>query len=107
MWAPVYNRKGVATSQRTNLVYSVDLVRGLDVYVVDVPGRRASARSRRSRSARARPSRPGVVVGGSAAVALLLHRRRRRRAPGLTQPSRSTGQLAQREDAARGGRTSV
>lgn len=38
MWVPVYNRKGIATSQRTNLVYSVDLVRGLDVYVVDVPG---------------------------------------------------------------------
>ena len=37
-WVPVYNKAGVATGKKTNLVYSVDLVRGLDVYVVDVPG---------------------------------------------------------------------
>ncbi|QNN52911.1 hypothetical protein [Nocardioides mesophilus] len=36
-WAPVYNRKGVATGRSTNLAYSVDLVRGLDVYGVDLP----------------------------------------------------------------------
>ena len=37
-WVPVYNKSGVATSKKTNLVYSVDLVRGLDVYSVDLPG---------------------------------------------------------------------
>ena len=37
MWVPVY-RKGVQQAARTNLVYSIDLVRGLDVYAVDVPG---------------------------------------------------------------------
>jgi hypothetical protein len=37
-WVPVYNAKGVATGRKTNLVYSVDLVRGLDVLAVDVDG---------------------------------------------------------------------
>jgi hypothetical protein len=37
-WVPVYNHNGVATGKKTNLAYSVDLVRGLDVYAVDLPG---------------------------------------------------------------------
>lgn len=37
-WVPVYNSRGVATGRKTNLAYSVDLVRGLDVYAVDVDG---------------------------------------------------------------------
>ncbi len=37
MWVPVY-KKGQMTGGRTNVVYSIDLVRGLDVYAVDVPG---------------------------------------------------------------------
>jgi hypothetical protein len=37
-WMPVYNKNGVATGKKTNLAYSVDLVRGLDVYAVDLPG---------------------------------------------------------------------
>jgi len=37
-WAPVYNKTGVRTAKSTNLVYTVDLVRGLDVYRVDLPG---------------------------------------------------------------------
>ncbi len=37
-WAPVYNKAGVRTSKSTNLVYAIDLVRGLDVYRVDLPG---------------------------------------------------------------------
>ena len=37
-WAPVYNKNGVATGRKTNLAYSVDLVRGLDIYAVDLPG---------------------------------------------------------------------
>jgi len=37
-WMPVYNKKGTATGKKTNIVYSVDLVRGLDVYTVDLPG---------------------------------------------------------------------
>jgi hypothetical protein len=37
-WMPVYNKLGVATGKRTNLGYSVDPVRGLDAYAVDLPG---------------------------------------------------------------------
>jgi hypothetical protein len=38
-WVPAYDKRGVATGKRTNLAYSVDLARGLDVYAVDLPGR--------------------------------------------------------------------
>ncbi|WP_310528218.1 hypothetical protein [Nocardioides sp.] len=37
-WVPVYNSRGVATGKKTNVAYSVDLVRGLDVLAVDVDG---------------------------------------------------------------------
>lgn len=37
-WMPVYAANGRMTSRRTNLAYSVDLVRGIDVYRVDLPG---------------------------------------------------------------------
>ena len=37
-WVPVYGSKGSMTGKRTNIAYSVDLVRGLDVYTVDLPG---------------------------------------------------------------------
>ena len=37
-WAPVYNKSGTMTGKKTNLAYSVDLARGIDVYRVDLPG---------------------------------------------------------------------
>ncbi|MCW2760492.1 MAG: hypothetical protein JWR85_693 [Marmoricola sp.] len=37
-WMPVYTKAGVMTSKKTNLAYSVDLARGIDVYRVDLPG---------------------------------------------------------------------
>jgi hypothetical protein len=36
-WVPQRDANGVATATKTNLVYTTDLVRGLDVYEVDVP----------------------------------------------------------------------
>jgi len=36
-WAPDYNNTGTATGKRTNIVYALDAVRGLDVYTVDLP----------------------------------------------------------------------
>jgi hypothetical protein len=42
-WVPVYNTNEVATGKRSNLAYSVDLVRGLDVYQVDLPKSRTSS----------------------------------------------------------------
>ena len=37
-WVPQRNKNGVATSTKTNIVYTVDAVRGVDVYTVDLPG---------------------------------------------------------------------
>ncbi|HEX6920255.1 MAG TPA: hypothetical protein VF314_08510 [Actinomycetes bacterium] len=37
-WVPERNKNGVATGRKTNVVYTVDAVRGLDVYTVDLPG---------------------------------------------------------------------
>lgn len=37
-WVPAYDKRGDATEQRTNIVYTVDLARGVDVYTVDLPG---------------------------------------------------------------------
>ncbi|MGH8893069.1 MAG: LVIVD repeat-containing protein, partial [Actinomycetes bacterium] len=37
-WVPQRNKNGVAGSSKTNIVYTVDAVRGLDVYTVDLPG---------------------------------------------------------------------
>jgi hypothetical protein len=39
MWVPVYDRYGDRTSRSTGVVYSIDLVRGLDTYRVDLPQR--------------------------------------------------------------------
>ncbi len=36
-WVPQRDRRGVAKRTKTNLVYTTDLVRGVDVYEVDVP----------------------------------------------------------------------
>lgn len=78
MWVPVYNKKGAATGKKTNLVYSVDLVRGLDVYVVDVPGDGLGALPSVA-PATTLSAVPAVIVGGGAVTALLLLRRARRR----------------------------
>jgi hypothetical protein len=37
-WVPVYNDRGDDTGRSTNITYSIDLIRGLDVYSVDLPG---------------------------------------------------------------------
>jgi hypothetical protein len=37
-WVPQRNKASVATASKTNIVYTVDAVRGLDVYTVDLPG---------------------------------------------------------------------
>ncbi len=40
-WAPTRNRQGEATG-KSNIVYTVDLVRGIDVYSVSLPGRKGA-----------------------------------------------------------------
>ncbi|MGZ4487495.1 MAG: hypothetical protein ACXVW1_06140 [Nocardioides sp.] len=38
MWVPAYDASGHRTGATTNIAYAIDLVRGLDVYAVDLPG---------------------------------------------------------------------
>ncbi len=82
-WVPVYNSKGVATGKKTNLAYSVDLVRGLDVFAVDVKGDSVGAVP----DPTLLPGGSGTVVGlsdatslgafgGLAAMLVVLRRRR-------------------------------
>lgn len=42
-WVPDYTKHDVRTDRKTNVVYSVDLVRGLDVYTADLPGARTTS----------------------------------------------------------------
>ncbi|MEP6761285.1 MAG: hypothetical protein ABJA93_07955 [Sporichthyaceae bacterium] len=37
-WYPQRTKNGMVTANKTNIVYTVDAVRGLDVYPVDLPG---------------------------------------------------------------------
>jgi hypothetical protein len=84
MWVPAYDARGRQTGEKTNVLYAIDLVRGLDVYAVDVPGDGIGALP----STGASPSRSlgdrvsdGVVpvglVGGAMAFAIALRRRMR------------------------------
>ena len=81
MWVPVYE-SGVATDRKTNIVYAIDLLRGLDVYTVDVAGHGGT--SVRLASDEAVPQRLGdsgaplALVGGAALLVLALGRVRRR-----------------------------
>lgn len=81
MWVPVY-KDGKQTAKRTNIVYSIDLLRGLDVYTVDVAGHGGT--SVRLTSDAAVPQRLGAsgaplaLVGGAALLVLGLGRVRRR-----------------------------
>ena len=63
-WVPVY-KDGVRTKRRTDLLYSIDLVRGLDVYRVGLPGAPAAARAAEDSSG------SGVVPMGMVGVAVL------------------------------------
>ncbi len=84
MWLPRYNDKGVQSGGLSNVVYSIDLGRGLDVYSVDVPGRvgqqPTGARSgEESLGDRAAASvMPVGLVAGALATVLLVRRRSRR-----------------------------
>ena len=68
MWVPVY-RDGKRTRKRTNVVYSLDLARGLDVYAVDVPGDGRGAVPPPARGGSA--SLGSVVAGGAVPVGLV------------------------------------
>ncbi|MBF4160434.1 LVIVD repeat-containing protein [Nocardioides acrostichi] len=79
MWVPKYRADGTMTRSKTNVVLSIDLVRGLDVYAVDVPG------DDRGAVPPASPEQAGTLEGSAlplglvalAALAGLALRRRR------------------------------
>jgi hypothetical protein len=50
MWVPRYDDRGHQTGGKTNVVFSVDLLRGLDVYRVALPGSLAAMRQARATS---------------------------------------------------------
>ena len=78
MWLPVYDRKGRQTARRTDIVYSIDPVRGLDVYGVDLPGTRASAAVTSQGAALGDSTLPLGLVAGSVLTVFGLRRRSRR-----------------------------
>ncbi len=83
MWVPGYDRHGDQTGRSTNVVYSIDLVRGLDVYSVDVPGKvgiepTTGAPGRDVVGAAAAAALPLGLVLGTLLVALGVRRRARR-----------------------------
>ena len=81
-WVPVYGKNGQDTGKKTNLVYSVDLVRGLDVYAVDLPGSATTTNPVPLTSALdsglgSRAGLPGGLVLAACLGAVLLRRRAR------------------------------
>ena len=46
MWVPAYDRRGHQTGATTHVVYSIDAVRGLDAYRVDLPHRYVASTGR-------------------------------------------------------------
>ena len=82
MWLPQYDARGRQTGRSTNVVYSIDLVRGLDVYSVDIPGDgigtepATEASPRRSLAdAASAGALPLGLVGGALGVGYAVRRR--------------------------------
>ena len=84
MWVPRYSQAGTQTGGTSNVVYAIDLVRGLDVYSVDVPGpvglqpTGAGAPDRSLADMAAASAAPAGLVLGALATTLLVRRRSRR-----------------------------
>lgn len=84
MYVPVYSKKDRITDRLSNVVYSIDLVRGLDVYVVDLPGDGIEGATTTPGAAPDEASvlstagmLPVAVVGGAGVLAVGLRQRRR------------------------------
>jgi len=81
-WVPERNKGGVAGTNKTNIVYTVDAVRGLDVYTVDLPGTTSAPLLG---SAGGVSNTPGLAISGALLMTLtglaVLRRRRLAAAP--------------------------
>jgi hypothetical protein len=80
-WVPVYNKNEVATGKRSDIAYSVDLVRGLDVYQVDLPTSRTSTEGGGllGQVNAVSLQTPGLALGFGLVAAMGLRRLQRRR----------------------------
>jgi len=87
MWVPEYGARGRQTGGKTNVVYSIDLVQGLNVLSVDLPGKKYGLQPAGSRSARrsvadvAAAGAPAGVVAATLGLVLAVRRRVRRSDP--------------------------
>ena len=71
-WVPVYNTSGRMTQRKTSLVYAVDLVRGLDVYNVTLPGQSRSTTAARLGTTSFATLGPGDGLSATLVAAALL-----------------------------------
>ena len=80
-WMPVYNKNRIATGKRSNIAYSVDLVRGLDVYQVALPKDRTTTEDGGllTQVSTVDLQTPGLALGFGLAAAVGLRRLQRRR----------------------------
>ena len=83
-WVPIYDADGKQTGHKSNVAYSIDLVRGLDVYVVDLGDGRGTqptpgvSPDRSSVQRAAGAVLPIGLVGGALALTVAVRRRTRR-----------------------------
>jgi len=84
MWVPTYGPRGTQTGGKTNVVYSIDLVQGLNVYSVDLPGTKYGIDPVTSPAGRApagdmsAAALPVGLVAGALALSIAVRRRTRR-----------------------------
>ena len=76
-WVPERNKNGAATDRKTNIVYTVDAVRGLDVYTVDLPGTTSTPLLGSVAGSDGGPGTPVLVLVLGTLTALAVLRRRR------------------------------
>ena len=84
MWVPKYDADGFQTGGKTNVVYSIDLAQGINVFSVDLPGAEfglepagADAPERSVGDMAAASVVPVGLVAGSLALAFAVRRRTR------------------------------
>ncbi len=87
MWVPTYGADGTQTGGKSNVVYSIDLAQGINVFSVDLPGKKfgldpvTSPGGRTAAGAMSAAALPLGLVGGTLALVVAVRRRTRRPDP--------------------------
>jgi len=98
-WVPERNSKGVATGRKTNIVYTTDLIRGLDVFTVALPGMEETSGLLPTAAVAAGSTGPGWPEGLlAAAVSLAALLTVARRIPRRREPMRPSPANPPRQD---------